>query len=338
MIGNIEQLDSVMSEPTPALIEFVKTLDSPLVVLGAGGKMGPSLCVLAKRALDAANHDVDVIAVSRFSDVKQKQWLESRGVKAISADLMDESVYDHLPDTKNVIYLVGFKFGSSAHPARTWAINTLVPAYVAKRYQQARIVALSTGNVYPFVGITSGGCTEAEALAPVGEYAQACMARERIFQYFSEERGNQIALIRLNYATDLRYGVLVDIVQRVQLGTIDVTNGFFNCIWQRDANDMIIRALALTGSPSKVWNLTGLETESVRERALEVAQMIGTSLKIEGEEAPTALLSNAHALSKELGAPSVSTNDVLEWTVNWLQQNQPTLQKPTHFEVRDGKF
>lgn len=339
LIETEQELDEEMTRPSRTLEAFVRTLSGPLIVVGAGGKMGPSLCVLAKRAAEAAGSSLEVIAASRFSSDQARQWLEERGVRTVRCDVMDRGAVDRLPSGSNVIYLVGLKFGTRDAPARTWAANTLAPAHVAERFGDARIVALSTGNVYPFVPVASGGADESEALTPIGEYANAAVARERIFEYFSERTGTPIALVRLNYAVDLRYGVLVDLGRTILEGRpVDLTTGFFNCIWQRDANDMIVRALALASSPPLALNLTGGETLSVRETAVELARLMNRSVQFEGQEAETALLSNSKVAYERLEHPPTPLGVVLRWTAHWLEAGKPTLGKPTHFEVRDGRY
>lgn len=217
-IEDEKQLEEVLTRPSPRLVKFIKTVSSPLVVLGAGGKMGPTLCALARRAAQAANHPLEVVAVSRFRDASSRSWLEERGVKVVQADLLQASALPSLPEAQNVIYLVGLKFGTSQNPAATWAVNTIVPARVAERYPRARIVALSTGNVYPLSSVAKGGSVESDSLTPLGEYANAAVARERVFEYYAREQGTSIALIRLFYAVETRYGVLVDLAQKVFRG------------------------------------------------------------------------------------------------------------------------
>ena len=245
------ELDEILTRPGSELLDFVRTLKGRLVILGAGGKMGPTLAVLAHRAAQAASHPLEVVAVSRFSNSQSRRLLETYGVRLHAADLLQAADLAQLPDADNVIYLVGMKFGTSQDPARTWAINCLAPAAAAQRYPKSRIVALSTGNVYPLVPVDSAGSLERDPLRPIGEYANSCLARERLFEYFSQQNGTPLAIIRLNYALDLRYGVLYDIATKVwQDQPVDVTMGYANCIWQGDANDMIIRALSLTQSPA----------------------------------------------------------------------------------------
>ncbi|HVU14032.1 MAG TPA: NAD(P)-dependent oxidoreductase, partial [Phototrophicaceae bacterium] len=331
--------DEVLTRPQPALIEFVKTLTSPLVILGASGKMGPTLAVLARRAAEAAGHKLDVIAVSRFSDARSRDWLEVRGVRTLACDLFERESLKTLPDSDNVIYMVGLKFGTSSNPALTWAANTLLPANAAERYPQARIAALSTGNVYPLASVASGGWTESAALTPLGEYANSAIARERIFEYQSARHGTPITILRLSYALDLRYGVLVDIAQKVFAGQpVDLTSGYLNCIWQGDANAMVIRALALASSPPTTLNLTGSEVVSVREVAVRFSELMGRSVQFTGHEAETALLSKTTLLRERLGSPTVPLDMVIHWTAQWIMHGGALLNKPTHFEVRDGAY
>lgn len=338
-IENEAALDKVQASPSPALIAFMKSLRGPLVVLGAGGKMGPSLCVMAKQAAIEAGHQLEVIAVSRFTDVSKKRWLEERGVVVHPCDLFDPEAVAALPDAENIIYLVGLKFGTQENPALTWAANALIPSFVAQRYADARIVALSTGNVYPLSPVALGGLTEDAALTPMGEYANACVARERIFEYYTQISALKVVLIRLNYAVELRYGVLVDIARKVAASQpVDVTMGYLNCIWQRDANDMIVRALDLASNPAQALNLTGKEVLSVRKIALKMGALMGNTVTITGEEADTALLSDATKAYDRLGAPETDLDQVYEWTARWVMAGNALLGKPTRFEVRDGSY
>jgi nucleoside-diphosphate-sugar epimerase len=339
VIETEDQLEEVLSRPSSTLVEFIKTVGNPLVILGAGGKMGPSLAVLAKRAALAANHPLTVFAVSRFTDPIARQKLEQQGVSTISCDLLNDKSVASLPDTANVLYLVGLKFGTSSNPAMTWAVNTLVPARVAERYASARLVALSTGNVYPLTQVSQGGSREDSPLTPSGEYANAAVGRERIFQYCSQSLGVRIVLLRLFYAVEFRYGVLVDIAQKVFAGEIvDVTNGYFNCIWQRDANEAVLRALALADAPPSVWNLCRPEIFSVRQVASQFGDLLGRPPKFQGVEAATALLGNAQPLCEKLGAPGTGIEPMLRWISHWVKTGGCTLGRPTHFEVRDGNY
>ena len=332
-------LDEVLTQPDAALTAFIGTVRSPLVVLGAGGKMGPTLCVLARRAAEAAGHDLDILAVSRFSDDAKRRWLEAHGVRTQVCDVMDRTALASLPDASDVIYLVGLKFGTAHNPALTWAVNTLAPAYVAERYASARIVALSTGNVYPMTPVAQGGSVESDPLTPLGEYANACVARERVFEYHAQRNGTPMVLVRLNYAVDLRYGVLVDLAQKIAAGQpVDVTMGHLNCIWQGDANAMILRALALAASPPTPLNLTGPAVLSVQDLALRLGVLLGQPVHLTGEEAPTALLSNPAFACRALGPPSTSIDTMLRWTADWIRHGGSTWNKPTHFQTRDGQY
>lgn len=332
-------LDAYLTRPGQDLIEAIRTVRSPLVLLGAGGKMGPTLAVLARRAAEAAGHPLRVIAVSRFGNAQSRQWLESRGVETLSCDLLDPFQVARLPESDNVVYLVGLKFGTQKSPGLTWTMNTVVPALVAQRYRAARIVALSTGNVYPMTPVDSGGAAESEALTPLGEYPNAAVGRERVFQYYSEVQGTPLVLLRLFYAIDLRYGVLADLAQRVRAGkSIPLATGHFNCIWQGDANAMILRALSLTSSPSTSWNLCRPETYSVREVATRLATLMGRSVQFDGEEASHCLLGNARPLCDRLGNPAVTMETMLRWTAAWAESPGAYLGRPTHFEVRDGRY
>ncbi len=333
------ELDELLTRPRPMLLEFIRTIESPLVILGAGGKMGPTLALLARRAADEAGHQLRIIAVSRFSDARAKEWLRQKGIEAFEADLLRREAFAALPDSQNVIYLVGLKFGTAQNPSLTWAVNTLVPSYTCERYGNARIVALSTGNVYPFVAAKSGGATEDQPLTPLGEYANAAVARERLFEHGSRTRNSRVALIRLNYAVELRYGVLVDIARQVWAEQpVDLTNGYFNCNWQGDANEMILRSLALATAPASAWNLTEPETLRVREVAEQFARLFSKKVHFVNRESDTALLSNPAKLVRQLGAPSTSVKNMIEWIADWVRTGGRCLNKPTHFEVRDGAY
>ena len=333
------ELEEVLTRPSAPLIEFIQTVASPLLVLGAGGKMGPTLAVLARRAAEVAGYALDVLAVSRFSNAASRTWLEARGVKTVSCDLLEANAVAGLPDAQNIIYLVGLKFGTAQNPAATWAINTLVPARVCERYPRSRIVALSTGNVYPMSEVSRGGSVETDSLTPRGEYANAAVGRERIFEFYSRRQHTPLTLLRLLYAVELRYGVLADIARKVHAGApVALANGYFNCIWQRDANELILRALPRATSPSSVWNLCRPETFSVRQIATQFGKLFGCAPIFSGNEAPTALLGNPSKLCAALGSPTTSMETILRWTAQWVKQGGRDLGQPTHFEVRDGNY
>jgi len=333
------QLEEFLTTPSAALVDFVKTVRGPLLVLGAGGKMGPTLAVLARRAADLAGHKIDIIAVSRFNDAQSRQTLEARGVQTQSCDLLDGRGVSKLPDSPSILYLVGLKFGTAQNPGATWAMNTIVPARVAERFRDARIVALSTGNVYPLSQVSRGGSLETDALTPIGEYANAAVGRERIFEFYSRAQSTPVTQLRLFYAVELRYGVLVDIAQKVFAGeSIDLSNGYFNCIWQGDANDMVIRSFSLCATPPTVWNLCRPEVFSVRDSATRLGALLGKTPRFHGGEAPNAFIGNAKPLCAHLGEPAVKLDQMLKWIAHWVAQGGRNLGRPTHFEVRDGKY
>jgi nucleoside-diphosphate-sugar epimerase len=338
-IHNETELDEVLTHPSPQLCEFIRTVSSPLLILGAGGKMGPSLAVLARRAAEAAKHPLKVIAASRFTDSASRAWLESRGVQTVSCDLIEAAEVARLPEAENIIYLVGLKFGTGKNPALTWAMNTLVPARVCERYPKARIAALSTGNVYPHADVAAGGAKETDPLTPLGEYANAAVARERVFEFCAARYGTPVALLRLYYAVDLRYGVLVDLATKIaQDEPIELGNGAFNCIWQGDANEMILRSLDLVATPPSAWNLCRPEVFSLRATALRLGELMGRAPKFEGTECSSAIVGNAARLCARLGSPAVSFDTLLRWVAHWVKTGGRNLGRPTHFEVRDGKY
>jgi nucleoside-diphosphate-sugar epimerase len=338
-IDGEEQLDELLTRPSAALTKFIRTLSNPLVILGAGGKMGPTLAVLAKRAAENAKHPLDVIAVSRFTDTRLREWLENRNIKTIVCDLLDAKAIEDLPDAEALIYMVGLKFGTANNPAATWAMNTIVPARVAERYRGVRIVALSTGNVYPLGEPGRDGSIETDPLTPLGEYANAAVGRERIFEFYSRRHNTSLALLRLFYAVELRYGVLVDLGRKVHAGEpIELANGYFNCIWQGDANEMILRSLPLVASPPSVWNLCRPEKFSVRTVASQFGELLGRPPQFVGSESSTALLGNSSALCASLGAPAVGLDPMVRWIAHWIKEGGRNLDRPTHFEVRDGNY
>lgn len=305
-----------------------------VVILGAGGKMGATLALMLRDGLAGR---AEVLAVSRFSDAASRAKFE--GVETLSCDLLDRKAVEALPDADHVFYLAGQKFGTSSAPELTWAMNAVVPAYVAERYQRARIVAFSTGCVYSFVPPSSGGSLEGDATEPPGDYANSCVARERVFTYFAKKYGTPLCLYRLNYSVEPRYGVLVDLGQRLLAGEeIDLSMGYVNVIWQRDAVARAIQCLDVAANPPVAMNITGPELLPVRHLARELARRLGVEAKLTGTESPTALLSNAGRSFQLWGYPSVSLDQMLDWTATWLREGGATLNKPTHFETRDGKY
>jgi nucleoside-diphosphate-sugar epimerase len=333
------ELENKLTEPTPALIEDLRGLDGDILILGVGGKMGPSLAKLAKRAITEGNLNKRVIGVSRFSSGTLREELEAAGIETISADLLDPDAVAALPDVKNVIHMVGYKFGTSSNAHMTWAMNTLVAGQVARKYRNSRIVAFSSGNIYPFTPVRQGGADENVEPQPVGEYAQSCLGRERLFDYFSKTYQTPVLHYRLNYAIDLRYGVLVDIARLVKEGKpVDLTMGNVNCIWQGDANTYALRALTKCQAPAKILNVTGPETISVRWAAEQFAKRFGTTVTFVGEEGHEALLNNASQAHRLFGYPRVGLAQMMEWVVDWIESGGALLDKPTGFQETEGKF
>jgi nucleoside-diphosphate-sugar epimerase len=338
-IRDVDHLEELLSDPSPAAIDAMRRVEGDIVILGVAGKMGPTLARMARRALDAAGLPGRVIGVSRFSSPAPQRALEQHGVETIRCDLLDEEALARLPDAANVIFMAGRKFGSTADESLTWAMNTHLPALVCRRYRTSRIAAFSTGNVYGLTSNGRGGSREDDVPAPVGEYAMSCLGRERMFEYFSRAHRTPVAILRLNYATEMRYGVLVDLARRVRQGEpIDVTMGYFNVIWQADANAMALAALAHASSPPFIVNLAGPEELGVRAACTELARLLGIEVSFAGQEAQDALLSNGARGWERLGAPRVDASRLLEWTADWTRRGGESLDKPTHFESRSGRF
>lgn len=338
-IATESDLEERLSAPNDADIACCRRVAGDILVLGAAGKMGPSLVRRIVRASSAAGVRRRVIAVSRFSSAAARQEVEDAGATAISADLLDPARVAELPDCPNVLFLAGRKFGSTDDMSLTWAINTIVPANTARRFSRARIVAFSTGNVYPFVRVSSGGSVETDQPDPRGEYAQSCLGRERVFEYFSRHHGTPTLIYRLNYAVDLRYGVLVDIARKVQAHQpIDRTVSHINVIWQGDANSYALRALEGCTSPARLLNVTGPETLAVTDVAEFFGRRFGVQPVFTAEPSGEALLNNARACHEWLGPPEVSAEQLMDAVASWLQHGGRTLDKPTKFEVTDGKF
>lgn len=336
MIATEQQLDELLSRPSEADIAAMASLQGDLLILGVAGKMGPTLAIRARRAAPPATR---IIGVSRFSNAASRAALEAAGVETIAADLLDEGALESLPDAANVLLMTGHKFGSTGNEGLTWAMNTFLPAQAAARFRHSRIVAFSSGNIYPLVAVTSGGATESNPLAPVGEYAQSVLGRERMLLYFSTRNGTPMVILRLNYAIDMRYGVLLDIGTKVfERVPVDVTMGNANIIWQGDANSVALRSFAHAGSPPLILNLTGPETISVRDVALQFGRHFGVDPSFTGTEANAALLNNAARCHRLFGYPSVTPSEMIEWVARWIGMGGSTLGKPTHFETRDGKF
>lgn len=334
-----EQLEELLSRPTPEATDMFTRIEGDVIFLGAGGKIGPSLARMAQRAIDAAGTSKKIYAVSLFESQEQRAGLEKLGIITIHGDLLDRVFIESLPRVKNVFFLAGMKFGSEENLSLTWAVNSYMPAMVAEHFRDSRIVAFSTGCVYPLVPVESGGSKETDSPEPVGEYAQSCLGRERMFEYSSLKYKNHVTLIRLNYAVELRYGVLVDIATKVKnQQPIDLSMGHFNVIWQGDVNDFVLRSLEIAASPARVLNITGRDTLLVRDAAMEFGRLFGVEPELVGKEAPTALLNNAGNAFDLFGFPRVPVDKVIGWIAGWMKAEKKLLGKPTHFEVRDGKY
>jgi nucleoside-diphosphate-sugar epimerase len=330
------QLEEALSVPYPEDIEAARGWGGDLLIIGAGGKMGPSLARRARRSSEGRGR---VIAVSRYSDKAARAQLEDSGVATISADLLAPGAIDALPDAPNIIYMAARKFGTGQDAASTWTTNSFLPGLVARRYPKSRIVAFSTGNVYPLTPVSSGGPDESSGTGPVGEYAQSALARERVFEFFSASQGTPLALLRLNYAVELRYGVLADLAAKVAAGEpVDLSMGYVNVIWQGDANSVCLRCFSHCASPPFVLNLTGAEVLRVRDLAEGLGHRLGVRPRFTGVEAETALLSNPARCTALFGAPRIAVDQVMDWIAHWVQTGGRQLGKPTHFEVRDGRF
>jgi nucleoside-diphosphate-sugar epimerase len=335
-----DEVDDVLSRPSPAAIRAAATLDGPVAVLGAGGKMGLHMAAMLRRALDAAGRaDVPVVGVSRFEAATAREPFTRFGVETIPTDLLAEPQVAALPDFRTVYFLAGIKFGTSDRIDTLRRFNEELPATVAARFPKARFVAFSTGCVYPFVTPASGGSRESDPPAPLGAYATTCLGREQAFVEAAARRDTPAVLIRLNYAVEFRYGVLIDIGRKVLAGEpVDVTMGHVNVIWQRDAVDHILQAADLATAPPAVLNVAGLPIVSVRELALRFGRHLGREPVIEGVEAPTAWLSDPTLAHERFGPPQVSLDEAVAWTAAWLAAGGDTYGKPTGFERRDGAF
>lgn len=331
---NVDHLEEVMTTPSPALVDTLARVDGDILVLGVGGKMGPTLARLAKRAAPSKR----VIGVARFSEPGLRAALERHGVECIAADLLSAEQLAALPEVPNVVFMAGRKFGSSGSEWLTWAMNAHVPALVAQRYARSRIVAFSTACVYAFVDVHGAGAPESAPLTPPGEYANSCVARERLFEHFSHALGTPGRLIRLSYAIDMRYGVLHDLARKLLAREpIDLAMGHANIIWQGDANEQALRALAHCTAPTSGLNVSG-PVQRIRDLATALAQRLGVQPAFTGSDAPTAWLVDTAEAQRLFGAPAVPLASMLDWTADWVSRDLASLNKPTHYEARDGKY
>ncbi|MCA9076799.1 MAG: NAD-dependent epimerase/dehydratase family protein [Planctomycetaceae bacterium] len=339
MIRDVSHLEALLSEPSNAAVAAMSRIDGDVLILGVGGKMGPSLARMLVRASQQAGIDRKVRAVSRFSKETLRDQLHTDGIETIAGDLGDEAFIAGLPDAANVIFMAGMKFGTGDNPSTTWAMNTYVPALICRRFRDSRILSFSTGNVYPLVPTDSEGSVETDTPGPVGEYAMSALGRERTFEFFCRQDEVPTTIVRLNYAVEMRYGVLVDLAQQVQAEqTIDLSMGYANVIWQADANAMAIAAMADAAVPPYVVNVAGPELVDVRATCERFGELLGKPVKFSGEPASTALLNNGHAGHQRYGVPRVTLDQLIEWTADWIKQGGETHGKATHFQTRDGKF
>jgi nucleoside-diphosphate-sugar epimerase len=335
----VEDLELKLSEPSEGLIKDMVKLDGDIIILGVGGKMGPSLAKLAVRAIKEAGIKKRVIGVSRFSESGLSDDLENNGIETIAIDLLDDEQLQGLPDVKNVIYMAGKKFGTHGNEHFTWAMNTYLPARVGEKFRNSRIVVFSSGNIYPYVSYGSGGATEDMSLSPYGEYAQTCLGRERVFTYFSHKYKIPMVMFRLNYAIDMRYGTLLEIAKLVyEESPIDITNGHMNVIWQGDANEIALRSLLICEAPPKILNVTGPETISIRWVAQEFGKMFNKTPVLLNQEEPTSLLNNASQCHRIFGYPRVTLREMIEMTAEWILNEGEISNKPTHFQERSGHY
>ncbi len=336
---NEKILDEMLTEPSDALVEDIKKINGNIMILGAGGKMGASLCILAKNAVKKAGIEKKVIAVSRFSDEISVKLLRDNGIEIIKCDLLDKEQLAALPEEENIIFMAGRKFGTDGNEYLTWAMNSTLPNMVCDKFRGKTFVVFSSGNIYPLVPVYSGGCTEETPVKPNGEYTMSCLARERAFEYAAKTFGSKVLIYRLNYAVDLRYGVLCDIAANIMSGTpIGITTPSFNCIWQGSANEIAIRALLHATENVEILNVTGPETVSVKDTALKLGKLLGKEPVFEGEESNNAYLSNASKAISLFGYPRYNINNLIEMQADWFKSEGRLLGKPTHFEERKGSY
>jgi nucleoside-diphosphate-sugar epimerase len=338
-MDSTEKLEDRLSEPTEGVREVLGRLEGDLIVLGAAGKMGPSLARMACRASEAAGVRRKILAVSRFTSGQTEGYLNGHGIETLRCDLLDPVQLGKLPEFPNVVFMTGMKFGSTGQEARTWAMNAYLPGMICEKFRRSRIVAFSTGNVYGLTPVVLGGSTETDPLRPWGDYAMSCVGRERIFEHFSRTLGIPLAVLRLNYACEMRYGVLADVARKVWAGApIDLATGQFNALWQADANAMALQAFAHVASPPFVVNLAGPELLSVRRVAEEFGRLLGKAPTFHGSESGDAFLNNGQLGHRLFGYPRVGVRQMMEWIADWVRRGGEDLGKPTHYEVRDGNF
>ena len=339
-IASEEELEQLLSEPHPALIEMMKRLDGDIMILGVAGKMGVTMAMQAKRAVEAAGVSKHVFGVSRFSKPEEQKKLEDYGIETIPCDLLERGDVCDLPKIKNVIFMAGRKFGTDGNEPQTWAMNALAPANVAEHFADSRIVVFSSGNIYPLRHAAEGGCTEETPPMPIGEYAQSCLARERIFEYYAQKNGTKLLLFRLNYAVDLRYGVLHDIGRAIwEDRPVDNSVGYFNVIWQGDANAAALRSLELADNPRVILNVTGPEQAGVEETALAMGRLMGRPIEfVKNAAGDLSLLNNSSKMQKLLGMPRIGLEDMVSLQAQWIMDGGVSIGKPTHYEVSNGKF
>jgi len=336
---DVEDLDELLSEPTEAVVRTLGAFDGDIIILGVGGKMGPTLARMAKRASEIAKVPRRVIGVSRFSSSKLESQLHTWGVETVRCDLLDPKSLAALPDAPNVVFMAGMKFGTTGQESMTWAMNSFLPGLVSERYRGSRIAAFSTGNVYGLSPVSLGGSREQDLPNPEGEYAMSCLGRERIFEHFSRTNQTRMSILRLNYATELRYGVLVDIAHRIySRQSVPLSMGYLNAIWQGDACAMSLQALAGASAPPLVINIAGPELLSVRRVAGQFGELLHKPVRFEGQESADALLSNAKKSYELFGYPRVGADQMISWIADWVSRGGETLAKPTHFEERAGRF
>ena len=334
-----EKLNELLTAPSDALIEDIKKIKGDIMVLGAGGKMGPTLCVLAKNACKAAGIDKKIYAVSRGSDPIATQLLLNNGIEVIAMDLLDKEKLYSLPDVENVIFMAGKKFGTNGNEWQTWAMNSVLPAFVGDKFKNSNIVVFSSGNIYPIVPLSQGGCKESDPVGPNGEYAMSCLARERSFEYAANTYGTKVFIYRLNFAVDLRYGVLFDVADKIMKGEkISLATPCFNFIWQGSANEIAIRGLLHASAPACVMNVTGPETVSVKQAAIKLGEYLGKEPLFDDYIGNDAYLNDASLAMETFGYPSVSAETLIRWQAEWILDGGRTLNKPTHFEERKGKY